>query len=65
MLIDTYPPTPLGHPGDMTLAGALAPNEVLTRYAVSARPECPISPDGRHCQSATGAPICQFCGAPM
>ncbi|WHT18213.1 hypothetical protein N8J89_34705 [Crossiella sp. CA-258035] len=59
-------------------AGAGTADEVLTRLrralpggatrgcaTPAARPECPVSPDGRHCQSATGAPVCQFCGAPM
>ncbi|MGO1051713.1 hypothetical protein [Crossiella sp. CA198] len=49
----------------MTLVGAVAAEQELARCAVAARPECPVSPDGRHCQSATGAPYCQFCGAPM
>lgn len=31
----------------------------------NAAPECPASPDGRHCRTSTGKPVCQFCGAPM
>ncbi|MBP2476883.1 hypothetical protein JOF53_005755 [Crossiella equi] len=47
----------------MNLAGVVAADPELA--GAKARPECPVSPDGRHCQSATGAPYCQFCGAPM
>ncbi|HEY0453720.1 hypothetical protein [Actinophytocola sp.] len=31
----------------------------------AARPECPFSPDGRHCAEVSNPNRCGFCGAAM